>query len=422
MVIAAALAGIGMAWGGPLDPSTFEVIADSYSPPQGTVIDTDIPQFGIHRGDHVDGVAVFTFGSLVIDVDVPVTGSHPVALLTTGDLTVRGRIDVSASGMSGGPGGTDASTDAVAPGIGVGEAGYAGGGGAHCGAGGAADFGDIEGGSVFGDLLSTLSGGGGAGSSLEGAGNGEGGGGGGALELGALGVLSVEANLLARGADGRDRNNRPAGGGGGGGGVLLHGGAGSVCVARMRVEGGDGGDSNADHAGGGGGGGCVAALGLNVDECVFNVRGGAAGIDDTGPGGTTSAEPGLDAVPFVDVDPDYDGDGFKLSDGDCNDLRASVNPGAKELEGDLVDSDCDGMLDPPAPDPVDTAEPEVPQPTGDTAVPVDTGREAPPPPPSDSPPGYRLWSCNNGFGPAASTMFVIPLLVASRRRRRVRPR
>ncbi|MEM6926183.1 MAG: putative metal-binding motif-containing protein [Myxococcota bacterium] len=420
MVIAAALVGSGMAWGGPLDPSTFDVIAESYSPPPGTVIDTDVPEFGVHRGEFVDGVAVFTFGSLVIDVDIPVTGSRPVALLTTGDLTIRGRVDVSASGESGGPGGTDASTDPGPPGVGLGEAGYAGGGGGHCGAGGAADFGEFEGGSVFGDLLGELSGGGGAGSSLEGAGNSVGGGGGGSLELGALGVLSIEANLLARGAAGRDRNNRPAGGGGAGGGVLLHGGAGSVCAARLRVDGGAGGASTTDHGGGGGGGGCVVALGLTVDECVFNVRGGDAGVDEQGPGGTTSAEPGIDATPFVEVDPDFDGDGFKLSDGDCNDLRASVNPGAKELAGDSVDSDCDGMLEPESPDPGDTGEPVLPEPTGDTGMPAgDTATPAPPPSPSpDAPPGYRLWSCDSGLGMAASSMFGVPLIVAALRRRR----
>ena len=41
-------------------------------------------------------------------------------------------------------------------------------------------------------------------------------------------------------------------------------------------------------------------------------------------------------------EPDGDGDGFTVGQGDCNDGRASVHPGAEEICGDGIDQDCDG--------------------------------------------------------------------------------
>jgi hypothetical protein len=52
----------------------------------------------------------------------------------------------------------------------------------------------------------------------------------------------------------------------------------------------------------------------------------------------------------VDEDTDADGDGFTVCGGDCCDTTecsapALVNPGAFEAAGNLVDDDCDGMID-----------------------------------------------------------------------------
>jgi len=47
------------------------------------------------------------------------------------------------------------------------------------------------------------------------------------------------------------------------------------------------------------------------------------------------------------LSPDDDGDDWSVLDGDCDDDDASVNPGAEDLPGDGVDSDCDG-IDPAA--------------------------------------------------------------------------
>jgi hypothetical protein len=48
------------------------------------------------------------------------------------------------------------------------------------------------------------------------------------------------------------------------------------------------------------------------------------------------------------ADDDYDGDGFTVSQGDCNDCDQNVNPGSVEIvtaDGPPADEDCDGFVD-----------------------------------------------------------------------------
>ncbi|MBW2258423.1 MAG: hypothetical protein JRI25_28040, partial [Deltaproteobacteria bacterium] len=70
----------------------------------------------------------------------------------------------------------------------------------------------------------------------------------------------------------------------------------------------------------------------------------------------TATTPGPRCTPARDAD----GDGFSPCDGDCDDTRSAVNPGAVEVCDDDLDGDCDGNADADDPD-CDEPEPEDPE-------------------------------------------------------------
>ncbi|MBX2802054.1 MAG: hypothetical protein KTR31_30515 [Myxococcales bacterium] len=336
----------------PLDPTTFDSIAPLLDPDDTVFVDTsgDVPvlQYGetVLDGvrDSTGTLAVFTFDEVVIDEDVLVGGDRPLVILSKGDLTLSATLVVSADGVVAGPGGAygglDLGDDGDGAGGGVGNDTGAGGGG-FGGPGGASEYG-TPGGSAVGDLRKQLTGGSGGGRSSGGIFTGVGGGGGGAVEIGASGELVIDASaqILARGAAGS--NGSDGAGGGSGGGVLLHG-LGGRCEGTIDASGGDGSYDGCVWPfvcpdGGGGGGGQVVIDGLRSNACTVDVSGGGPFSDDP-----KVIDPSTGGEGLVDValDPDFDGDGFSVGQGDCNDSNAGIYPGAKERICNQVDEDCD---------------------------------------------------------------------------------
>jgi hypothetical protein len=259
-----------------------------------------------------DEIAVFTFNSLNIPAGVLIghaanSNSRPVALLSLSTATIDGSIIVSGSngvgndggnagpGGGGGGGGTfdgigglgfaggegggpfigGAGGSVVAGGGGTSQPGslHQGGGGAFGGNGGNASVPGI-GGTAYGNLALILQGGsGGAGSGVGTTGTRGGGGGSGAIELGAIGNLTLSGTVLANGGPSSGGAIARAGGGAGGG-ILVH--APTVALTgSLNAIGG------ATQFGGGGGGGRVLILTADGTlangslDANVNVSGGA---------------------------------------------------------------------------------------------------------------------------------------------------
>lgn len=191
------------------------------------------------RGTTSGNVAVFDFDAINAG-GIVVTGSRPLALLSRSDALLTGTLFASAGlpnfGTAGAPG-----PGGYGPGSGPGAGGEGGsfnsfplpsggfvlagqgaGGGGFGGAGGAGGGYSIPGGGAaggagggpYGDLLQALQGGSGGG--------GAGGAGGGAVELGALGTITVSSTITVDGGKATGLGPSVGGGGGGGGGILLH--------------------------------------------------------------------------------------------------------------------------------------------------------------------------------------------------------
>ncbi|HHO54455.1 MAG TPA: hypothetical protein ENK18_27185, partial [Deltaproteobacteria bacterium] len=94
----------------PLDPLGFGLIQSSWDPSGAITIDTDaltLSEGGLVLTGELspDGIAVFTFGEVVIDEIVTVTGARPVAILSRGDLVLDAEIVAGAWWRAPGPGG-----------------------------------------------------------------------------------------------------------------------------------------------------------------------------------------------------------------------------------------------------------------------------------------------------------------------------
>ncbi|MGO9598165.1 MAG: PEP-CTERM sorting domain-containing protein [Isosphaeraceae bacterium] len=302
----------GQAAAGLLNPGDFAPVGPFPTDPGSYTFDTTGPNPTLSgpggtalTGVIFNGVAVFDFNSITVGSGQTFVGEGalPLALLSRSDITINGTIDVSAPGGSnpnGGPGGFGGGNDTGAGGYGPGG----GGGGAitsfrvpqpplppqisysFSGGGGGGGFGGYgyagmpvpfigtgtgvsggaaggSGGRAYADLLGQLQGGSGGGASI----NAPGGGGGGAIELGAVGNISVKGSVLANGGNAPGLLFGGGGGGGAGGGILLHG-EGVTLSGLLSAIGGNGGRGGDDSggpsdyvvewgAGGNGGGGQV---------------------------------------------------------------------------------------------------------------------------------------------------------------------
>ena len=165
-------------------------------------------------------------------------------------------------GTDGGDGstvGADAGNAAATPGGSI-LAGGAGGAGGASGAAGSGGGGGGGGGgqSCFFCTDGAGSGGGGGGSGGSGGSGGGGGAGGGAIEIGAVGSLTIDAALVSRGGNGASGGNGGVGGAGGIGGPR------DFNEIGAGGTGGAGGDGAAGGAGGGGAGGMIFAHGDGI--------------------------------------------------------------------------------------------------------------------------------------------------------------
>lgn len=81
----------------------------------------------------------------------------------------------------------------------------------------------------------------------------------------------------------------------------------------------------------------------------------ACAIGDSGGSPSPAPAPSLPSFdPDLDADPtkcreangvDDDGDGYSEAEGDCDDCRRAINPGAYDYDGNKVDEDCSGVAD-----------------------------------------------------------------------------
>lgn len=101
-------------------------------------------------------------------------------------------------------------------------------------------------------------------------------------------------------------------------------------------------------------GGTCGAVDCNDNDPAINS--GAAevctdGFDNDCDGLIDNADPNAVGCPPVIID--NDGDGFTVTDGDCDDTDATVNPGAVELCNDGIDNNCNSLVDTQDPTAVD---------------------------------------------------------------------
>ncbi|MEE2903939.1 MAG: Ig-like domain-containing protein [Myxococcota bacterium] len=268
---------------------------------------TGNPDLEVLNGQTVTLSGVNVFNNILVQTGGTIigTGTEPLVLFSTGDITVRGHIEVDgqngedgfsdpANGGVGGPGGGggggagDGDANPIAQG-GVGSP-NGGNAGNPIGAGTRAGNGGGDGGGVGGNGGCGQGGGGGA---LEGAGGSAGGDQG--IGTGGAGGTPGSGSTFGGGTGGGGGSTcgpNSGGGGGGGGGVLIlqvaQGGT-LIVDGTLSANGGNAGNAFFGTGGGGGGSGgrieIIAPSGNIVINDTISVRGGNGGQADFGDGG-----------------------------------------------------------------------------------------------------------------------------------------
>jgi hypothetical protein len=252
-----------------------------------------LPGGGSIQGVFFNGLTVFDFDSINITPGMTFVGNglpgsrFPIVLLSRGNAVIAGTVDVSAVGGLGGPGGFSGNPDrdrGDGPGgggtghVGVIHTGFIGaGGGGGGGFGGPGDRGQDspvimpgsggDGGRPYGDITKQLVGGSAGGAAFVSATerSGPGGGGGGAVEIGAIGTLTISGTIRANGGYSAQLPPPIGAGAGSGGAILLHGNSVALGGTLSALGGLSGLGRNPDSeggtaAGGAGGGGRIAVL------------------------------------------------------------------------------------------------------------------------------------------------------------------
>jgi hypothetical protein len=319
-------------------------------------------------------IAVFDFSSfnLPAGITITATGSRPLALLSQGNMTISGIIDVSATSDAGfnaqriaGPGGGDGGLGnsssqayngnpaAGAPANSAGQFASGGGtGGGFGGQGGGAavigsPFPSTNGGLPYANLAVAIQGGSGGATAGTGAFNfiAGGGGGGGGIELGATGTFTNTGQVLANGGAGKDgvfQSFVGGGGGGAGGGILIH----ATDVFQNGILSANGGKGGNTAEGGGGGGGGAITIAHSASGTFNNMggtesaQGGAAGISLGGAGqpGVINIVAQNTAVPVIET---YNYT-INWGDGSPTDAGTAMIDSAGVNIGDIVQGSFDG--------------------------------------------------------------------------------
>jgi hypothetical protein len=233
-------------------------------------------------------LCVVTATSINITGMLVATGSRPLALLSTGGITITGTIDVSSTSTRDGPGANDSSCPTAGAGTGstTGAGGGAGGSfGSVGGSGGKGSSGAVGAGSAAAasGTPSLVRGGckGGAGG-VGTATDDPPGSGGGALYLLAAGTLTNAGTINFSGSGGgRGRISKGGGSGGGSGGML------ALWAADLVTK-----DGTIYGNGGGGGGGADNGVSGNAGQSPSSATAAAPGGGGGGGGGPGAGGPG----------------------------------------------------------------------------------------------------------------------------------